>query len=68
MWRLDNKILRIGDYLGNFCLEEILKEMWRYIDYIIIDIDNYICYYLYYSIELMVRKKRSELKICLCVK
>lgn len=68
MWRLDNKILRIGDYLGNFCLEEILKEMWRYIDYIIIDIDNYIYYYLYYSIELMVRKKRSELKICLCVK
>lgn len=67
MWRLDNKILRIGDYLGNFCLEEILKEMWRYIDYII-DIDNYIYYYLYYSIELMVRKKRSELKICLCVK
>lgn len=42
MWRLDNKILRICDYLGNFCLEEILKEMWRYIDYIIIDIDNYI--------------------------
>lgn len=42
MWRLDNKILRIGDYLGNFCLEEILKEMWRCIDYIIIDIDNYI--------------------------
>lgn len=42
MWRLDNKILRIGDYLGNFCLEEILKEMLRYIDYIIIDIDNYI--------------------------
>lgn len=68
MWRLDNKILRIGDYLGNFCLEEILKEMWRYIDYIIIDIDNYIYYYLYYSIELMVRKKRNELKICLCVK
>lgn len=68
MWRLDNKILRIGDYLGNFCLEEILKEIWRYIDYIIIDIDNYIYYYLYYSIELMVRKKRSELKICLCVK
>lgn len=68
MWRLDNKILRIGDFLGNFCLEEILKEMWRYIDYIIIDIDNYIYYYLYYSIELMVRKKRSELKICLCVK
>lgn len=68
MWRLDNKILRIGDYLGNFCLEEILKEMWRYIDYIIIDIGNYIYYYLYYSIELMVRKKRSELKICLCVK
>lgn len=68
MWRLDNKILRIGDYLGNFCLEEILKEMWRYIDYIIIDIDNYIYNYLYYSIELMVRKKRSELKICLCVK
>lgn len=68
MWRLDNKILRIGDYLGNFCLEEILKEMWRYIDYIIIDIDNYIYYYLYCSIELMVRKKRSELKICLCVK
>lgn len=68
MWRLDNKILRNGDYLGNFCLEEILKEMWRYIDYIIIDIDNYIYYYLYYSIELMVRKKRSELKICLCVK
>lgn len=68
MWRLDNKILRICDYLGNFCLEEILKEMWRYIDYIIIDIDNYIYYYLYYSIELMVRKKRSELKICLCVK
>lgn len=68
MWRLDNKILRIGDYLGNFCLEKILKEMWRYIDYIIIDIDNYIYYYLYYSIELMVRKKRSELKICLCVK
>lgn len=68
MWRLDNKILRIGDYLGNFCLEEILKEMWRYIDYIIIDIDNNIYYYLYYSIELMVRKKRSELKICLCVK
>lgn len=68
MWRLDNKILRIGDYLGNFCLEEILKEMWRCIDYIIIDIDNYIYYYLYYSIELMVRKKRSELKICLCVK
>lgn len=68
MWRLDNKILRIGDYLGNFCLEEILKEMWRYIDYIIIGIDNYIYYYLYYSIELMVRKKRSELKICLCVK
>lgn len=68
MWRLDNKILRIGDYLGNFCLEEILKEMWRYIDYIIIDIDNYIYYYLYYSIELMVRKKRSELKICSCVK
>lgn len=68
MWRLDNKILRIGDYLGNFCLEEILKEMWRFIDYIIIDIDNYIYYYLYYSIELMVRKKRSELKICLCVK
>lgn len=68
MWRLDNKILRIGDYLGNFCLEEILKEMWRYIDYIIIDIENYIYYYLYYSIELMVRKKRSELKICLCVK
>lgn len=65
---MDNKILRIGDYLGNFCLEEILKEMWRYIDYIIIDIDNYIYYYLYYSIELMVRKKRSELKICLCVK
>lgn len=68
MWRLDNKILRICDYWGNFCLEEILKEMWRYIDYIIIDIDNYIYYYLYYSIELMVRKKRSELKICLCVK
>lgn len=68
MWRLDNKILRICDYLGNFCLEEIFKEMWRYIDYIIIDIDNYIYYYLYYSIELMVRKKRSELKICLCVK
>lgn len=68
MWRLDNTILRIGDYLGNFCLEEILKEMWWYIDYIIIDIDNYIYYYLYYSIELMVRKKRSELKICLCVK
>lgn len=68
MWRLDNKILRIGDYLGNFCLEEILKEIWRYIDYIIIDIDNYIYYYLYYSIELMVCKKRSELKICLCVK
>lgn len=68
MWRLDNKILRIGDYLGNFCLEEILKEIWRYIDYIVIDIDNYIYYYLYYSIELMVRKKRSELKICLCVK
>lgn len=38
MWKLDNKILRIGE----FCLEEILKEMWRYNDYIMIDIDNYI--------------------------
>lgn len=60
--------MRICDYLGNFCLEEILKEMRRYTDHTIIDTDNHIYQYLYYSTELMVRKKRSELKICPCVK